>query len=334
MKLLWGGLFFMALSSVNRLSATGTADAMYEKIRQMSKAELHLHLGGSYPIEYLRTIATPEQFAALQAGIDQLAGGIEYQKAFFVFGLVSQIVNSLEKVEQGTFALCRALQADGVAYVEIRTGLKDFGSGYEADLKAVLHGIERAQQPDFKARVLLSVQRSSTPEHANATVDLAIKYRNHGVVGIDISGDSTIGDITPILPIILRAKKHGLAIALHIGESPLEKDQLLLLQTLKPDRIGHGVHLTPKAYAWIRAHKTPVEVCLTSSELAMMVDHHASHPGIEYYKNNHPIVICTDDPLIFRITLTQELLKLLNSGTLEFKDIEKIVRDSWRYAFL
>jgi adenosine deaminase len=326
----WVGLLLVVLPSMNMVSST---DYLYETIRQMPKAELHLHLGGSYPIEYLRTIATPEQIAALESGLDQLAGGIEYQKVFFAFGLVSQIINTEKRVEEGTFALCQVLQADGVMYVEIRTGLKDFGNGYRGYLKAVLRGIERAQRGDFKARVLLSIQRSSTVEFATATIDLALEYRNHGVVGIDISGDSTVGDITPILPIILRAKKHGLAIALHIGESPLEKDQMLLLETLEPDRIGHGVHLTPDAYAWIRAHKTPVEVCLTSSELTTMVDHHSSHPGIEYYKNDHPIVISTDDPLIFRTTLTQELLMLLNSGILELKDVEKIVRDSWRYAF-
>lgn len=314
--------------------AYASDEELMEKIRQLPKAELHLHLGGSYPIKYLQSIATPEQYTALQSGLDLVAGGIEYQKAFSVFGLVSQIVNSEQKVEDGTFALCKELQADSVTYVEIRTGLKNLGTGFEGYLDAALRGIQRAHTDGFQAYILLSVQRNSTPEFAQRTVDLALKYRPQGVVGIDISGDSTIGDITAILPILLDAKEQGLFIALHIGESGLEKDQLVLLETLQPERVGHAVHLTPEAYNWIREHKTPVEVCLTSSELAKMLDHHTMHPGIEYYRNNHPIAICTDDPLIFRTSLTQELLLLLDAKLLTFEEIEAIVRESRDYSFL
>ncbi len=304
-----------------------------ERIKNLPKAELHLHLGGSFPIAYLQTIATPEQFAALEAGLDRIAEGMAYQDTFFAFGLAAKIVNTEQKIEDGTFALCKELQEDGVDYVEIRTGLKNLGTGYQGYLDAVVRGIERAHKDGFKACILLSLQRNATEAYARATVDLAVAYRERGVAGIDISGDSTLGDITGILPIILEAKQAGLGIALHIGESPLETDQMLLLETLEPERVGHAVHLTDAAYAWIIAHKTPVEVCLTSSELTMMVDHHTMHPGIEYYRNNHPIVICTDDPLIFRTSLTEELLLLIYAGLLDVEEVEGIVQGTRGYVF-
>lgn len=304
-----------------------------QHIKQLRKAELHIHLGGAFPIEYLRTIATPEQILALEAGLDKISEGMDYQNTFFVFGLVAKIVNNEQKVEDGACALCKDLQADGVEYVEIRTGLKNLGCGYAAYLEAVVRGIQRVQTDRFQARILLSLQRNATQEYARATVDLALEYRDRGVVGIDISGDSTLGDIAGILPIILEAKEAGLRVALHIGESPLETDQLMLLETLEPERVGHAVHLIPEAYAWIIAHKTPVEVCLTSSELCMMVDHHTMHPGVEYYRNHHPIVICTDDPLIFRTSLTQELLLLIDAGLLTVEEIEAIVQESRAHGF-
>jgi len=40
---------------------------------------------------------------------------------------------------------------------------------------------------------------------AKLTVDLALKYHTQGVVGIDISDLSTIGDINAIIPELLRA---------------------------------------------------------------------------------------------------------------------------------
>jgi len=38
-------------------------------------------------------------------------------------------MNTEERLEKGTEALCRALDEDGVVYAEIRTGLKNFGNG-------------------------------------------------------------------------------------------------------------------------------------------------------------------------------------------------------------
>ena len=318
------------------IASTTPSDSVtiYEQIQQLSKAELHLHLGGSYPLEYLCSIATPEQYAALESGLTQLSGGIEYQKAFFVFGLVSAIVNTEQKIEDGTFALCKALQNDGITYVEIRTGLKNLGGGYEAYLQAVLRGVARATHPNFTARIVLSLQRNSPIIYAEKTIDLALAYRHHGIVGIDISGDSTLGDGKDLLSMLVRAKQAGLALLLHIGESPLETDQLLLLETLQPNRVGHAVHLTPDALAWIKEHKTPIEVCLTSSMLAKMVNHFTEHPGIEHGNNQHPIIICTDDPLIFKTSLTQEFMLLHDAHILDYAGIKRMIETSFNYAIL
>ncbi|MGE0010175.1 MAG: adenosine deaminase [Candidatus Babeliales bacterium] len=299
----------------------------YTIIKRLPKAELHIHLGGAYPLSYLRTIATPEQFAALQMGLDKVADKVEYQNIFSAFGLVSQIVNSEQKVEDGTYALCKELQADSVEYVEIRTGLKNMGNGYQSYLEAVLRGIERAMCANFRACVILSLQRNATMAYAQATIDLARAYKDRGIVGIDISGDSAIGDIRPILPIVLQAKTAGLKILVHIGESQFETDQMLLLETLQPDRVGHAVHLCDEAYQWIIAHKIPVEVCLTSAELTMMIDHHTMHPWIAYYRKGHPIIIGTDDPLLFRTNLTNEYMLLYDAGLLTLEEIANLTHN-------
>lgn len=56
--------------------------------QRMPKAELHLHLGGAYPLEYLTTIASEEQIGALQNYLDKISKGMTYQEAFNVFGVV------------------------------------------------------------------------------------------------------------------------------------------------------------------------------------------------------------------------------------------------------
>ncbi|MES2121838.1 MAG: hypothetical protein V4492_03550 [Chlamydiota bacterium] len=303
-------------------------DVNVNSFQQLRKAELHLHLGGSYPKEYLLSIATQEQKDQLEKELDAIAKGVSYCDVFAVFQLVGKIINSEEKVQEGVQQLCFELQKDYVDYVEIRTGLKDLGQGREAYLKAVLAGIQASKSPQFDAKVYLSLQRNSSAESVRETIHLALKYRELGVIGIDISGDSTVGAIDEIMPILIEGEKAGLAFVVHMGESPEESDQMLLLQMLHPIRIGHAVHLSREAREWIMKERIPVEVCLSSSVLAGMISDFAAHPGFEMCRSGHPIVFCSDDPLIFSTDLSRELQLAQQYGRFDRGEIEAIVHDA------
>lgn len=300
--------------------------------QKLPKAELHLHLGGSFPREYLFSIASPSEQEELTQALDLVAQGVDYHAAFRVFGLIAQIVNSEEKLQKGVKCLCKSLEEDGVRYVEIRTGLKNLGQGTEEYLKAVLRGIQEAASMQLKAKVVLSLQRSSSARVVQDTIDLALKYREEGVVGIDISGNSSIGQTSQIIPDLIRAKKEGIPFTVHMGEVAGETDQMLLLTLLEPKRIGHGVHLNDDAKEWILSRRVPLEVCLTSSVLVKMTDEYKKHPGFEFFREGHPIVFCTDDPLLFSTTLSQELLYAHELCGISIKEIEELVQNSFNYA--
>jgi len=310
---------FLTLSILMTFSSLDGQEGI-EYFQKLPKSELHLHLGGAYPLPYLLSIASPEQANILQNSLDLIAKGIGYKEVFHVFPLIAQIVNTNEKVEHGVKALCKELQEDGVIYAELRTGLKDLGGGYEEYLKGVLRGIK-----NYPVKLFLSLQRNSSVETAKATVDLAMNYQSQGVIGIDLSGDATHGVVENILPELLRAKAANLQLIVHMGESPEEKDQLKILEALQPDRIGHGVHLCKEAEQWMFSHRIPLEVCLTSSVLVQMVKDYHEHPGLRYFRQGHPIVLCTDDPLIFGVSLSQELQKAHEYCGLTLEEIEQII---------
>ncbi len=310
-------------------AAENNCDGEIVYFQELPKAELHIHLGGAYPQSYLFSIASAEQKQELSKKLNSIANRIDYHDVFQVFSLVSEIVNTEEKVEKGVEALCLALKEDNVVYVEIRCTLKDLGQGMEAYLNAILRGIERQASDRFTAKLILSLKRNSSLEAARQTVDLALEYRDQGVVGIDISGDSTIGQIDRILPELLRAKEEGLPFVVHIGESPYEKDQMRLLTTLDPVRVGHGIFLVREAADWILTHKTPLEICLTSSVLVQMIDTYDLHPGIQFFNKGHPVVFCTDDPLIFSTTLSKELRLAHRLAGFSLEDVKSITSNAF-----
>lgn len=186
--------------------------------------------------------------------------------------------------------------------------------------------VQGTKSTSLNTGVVLSLRRDTSATTATATVDLALKYRDKGVVGLDISGDSTKGDGSDIYPALRRAIAAGFPITLHIGESREEsaQQQMKELTELQPKRIGHGVYLCPEALQWIRDHKIPLEMCVASAVKTGMIDDASLHPGLQLHKDGHPIVICTDDPLIFQVSLSEECATVAQLAGLTTADISKL----------
>ena len=309
-----------------------------EQMKNMQKSELHLHIGGAWPLEYLKEISKPQEFIDLCLMLDQIqAAELDYHNAFRVFSLISKIVHSDERVENGVVALCKELLLDNVVYAEFRTGLKDLGSGLDGYSAAVLRGIQRGTDgTPLKVGLILSLRRDTPFSIAEQTIDLALKYHGQGVVGIDLSGDSTQGDGTHIFPALIRAKENNLPITLHIGESKEEtaEQQMMELLTIQPHRIGHGVHLCEEGKKWIKEKKILVELCLTSAVKAGMIRDAKEHPALQLLLQGHPVAICTDDPLVFNTTLSQEYTHVAILTGLLPEEIQESQKKIKNYNFL
>jgi len=166
-------------------------------------------------LEYLESIANSDQLHELKTCIKRIEEKQDYDEAFRIFDLgfirfifnissdiywylcfrhylqtVSEIVNTDEKIEEGTVQVYRFLAEDRIVYAELRTGLKDLGNGYESYLQSVLRGIERGSllYPTLKVKLVLSLRRNSNVSFAQETILLLKRYRESGIVGLDISG--------------------------------------------------------------------------------------------------------------------------------------------------
>lgn len=330
--------FTLCLFIMIGLTATALAlnsDEKYEILRSLPKYNSHCHLGGEIPLETLLKYASEDQRQALEKAVLELSEGKEYEKAFCIFPLISQIINTHEKIKEATYQTCQRFKLDNNQIVLMRTGLKIVENrSCEDYLNTVLEGVKEASADNFNVFLLLSLKRSSSLEMARLTVDLALKYQSKGVVGIDISDISTTGDITDILLELKRAKQSGLKLAVHMGESIKEKDQMLIMHELEPDLIDHGVNLCEEAKALIKKRNLPVTVCLTSSIATKMHDPEMPHPWVlENLINDHPIDLGTDDSTVFgNIFLTDEFFRLCSH--LEFEKVVEIANDSFERSKL
>jgi adenosine deaminase len=309
-------------------------------MERIQKTDLHIHLGGSWPMRYLQTIGDPDDVQKLKEFLSamELKTETDYHKCFEAFALASKIVNSNSRVKDGTIELCRELAQNGVVYTEIRTGLKNYdGEGYETYLEAVMEGIrEGCLNSSLQAYLILSLKRNSSVELAQETLRLLRKYRGV-VVGLDISDDALLGDSSGIRSIIQTIHDLEIPVALHLGEccEETEEQQMNELRLFNPRRIGHGVFLCESAQEWIYSRRLPIEMCLTSAVQAHMITTPSEHPALKLLREGYPIAICTDDPLIFGTDHIKEseLVARVSGSDLSVQEIERIHIQSLSYKF-
>lgn len=331
---------------LHKFASDKSYDNARAAIKAWPKAELHLHFTGAVPLWYLESIADSDEmrkeYDALVQNLDVLASGVDYHDSFRYFSHAYKLLNTYKKIENGIIAIAKEQLDDNVVYVEVRSGLRDLGDGLEEYLRSLLRGIERCP-PGIAVKLILSLRRDTPADVAQSIVDLAISYKDQGVVGIDVSGDSTVGDISNITPALRKAKEHGLGLSLHLGESFDEIDskekrakQAEILEILQPDRIGHGVYLSRQSVNWLLQHPNiPIEVCPSSSVLTGMIPKHNEHPGFVYHLDDaHPIIICTDDPLLFQANLTDEYMQFLQQQGVTLEKIKHMISGAFNFTFV
>lgn len=298
----FNSVLFQPNLSLAELMKTDKYLWLRDQIKRIPKVELHVHLGGAVPLEFLRKHSPPAIYVELIDIIDKIRAGVDYSDAFKAFELIGKVLNTDELAEEAAYSFCKAQFEDRVTYTEVRTGLKNLGTGFEGYLQAVLRGLKRGKNEfNIEVNLILSLRRNTPAKEAMETVQMALKYRKEGVTGIDISGESTKGDCSTIFDAINLAKINRLPITLHIGEQASEnpEQQMKELNHIVPQRIGHAVHLCPEAKAWVDRFKPVIEICLNSAVCVGMIKHPKDHPGLKMMREGHKVVFCTDDPTLF-----------------------------------
>ncbi|KAJ9629594.1 hypothetical protein H2203_001974 [Taxawa tesnikishii (nom. ined.)] len=227
---------------------------------------------------------------------------------------IYNLVTTIEDIRLSTLSVLRDFANDGVVYLELRTtprSIPDAGVTKETYVSSVLDTIDafNAQQDKIKTYLILSIDRRNNTDQADEVVDLALRYTDKGVLGVDLCGNPLCGDVSIFQPAFARAKAGGLNIALHFGEVPTSgtKEELQTLLSYGPQRLGHVICVPEEIKSEVLRKRLALELCLSCNVLAKLsmggfADHHFG----EWRKTNCPIALSTDDVGIFESSLSNE----------------------------
>lgn len=142
-------------------------------------------------------------------------------------------------------------------------------------------------------------------------VELCKKYRNDGVVAIDLAGDESLNceacpEHRKAFEEAVKSCVHRTVHAGEVGPPSVVKEAV---DVLKAERIGHGYHTIEDEvlYKRLLKKKTHFETCPISSRLTGGCDpDFTKHPIIRFMKDKANYSLNTDDPLVFNSTLNSD----------------------------
>ncbi|XP_019896123.2 adenosine deaminase-like protein isoform X3 [Esox lucius] len=285
------------------------ADLFY---RQMPKVELHAHLNGSVSFSTIEKLMARKPHLNIEHNMTAILSGQKrtLDECFQVFKVIHQLIDTEEDILMVAKDVIREFAEDGVKYLELRTTPredKNTGMTKRSYVQTVIEAIRQCKNEglDIEVRLLVSVDRRHGVEVAMKTVKLAedfMRSTDGFVVGLDLSGDPTVGHGGDLLPALQKAKNCGLKLSLHLSEVPSQVDESELLLNIPPDRIGHGTFLHPEVGGAqslvdkVMKNNTPLgknvlKLCLTSNVKGQTVSSYSNHHLLYWYQKGHPIVI-------------------------------------------
>ncbi len=308
-------------------------------IRQLPKAELHLHLEGAVEPATLFELRQRHGERSTRAEVETLYNYADFQSFLMAFKAVSEHLRGAEDYELIAYRLMQRLKEECVLHAEVYVAV-GVCLHRKQDFATIFEGLERGRvrgAREFGVSLLwiFDATRHFGVEEAQKVFELAVRYHDRHVVGVGIGGDEQKAPPELFRSVYGYAEENGLRLTAHAGETGPPESVWGALN-LHAERIGHAFTAAQDAdlIEELAQRQIPVELCITSNLRTGVCKAVAEHPTKNYFDQGVMITLNTDDPALFGTTLSREYQ--LAQETFGFSDehLRELARNSFEASFL
>lgn len=331
-----------------------------DEIRRAPKALLHDHLDGGLRPATVIELADAVGHRLPVTGVDELAawftssadsGSLErYLETFSHTVAVMQTPEALYRVA----AECALdLAADGVVYAEVRFAPEQHlarGLSLPEVVEAVLAGIAAgsvdaaASGSPIRVGTLLTAMRHAA--RSTEIAELAVRFRDVGVVGFDIAGAEAGYPPTRHLDAFEYLQRENFHFTIHAGEAFGLPSIWQAIQWCGADRLGHGVRIVddiepsvdgPKLgrlAAYVRDKRIPLELCPSSNVQTGAAASIAEHPIGLLRQLRFRVTVNTDNRLMSGTSMSREMALLVDAFSYGWSDLQWFTINAMKSSFI
>jgi adenosine deaminase len=317
---------------------------IHDYVREMPKAELHIHHEGAVLPETLLKLADRHGVRLPARDLDGMRDFYTFRDFDHFVEVYMQINACLREVDD--FVLITRELGDeaarqNVRYMEVTispgTLHKMHGLSFEEMYEGVKDGARQAfEQHGVRMQFIVDIVRDIGTEFQWRGARWAATAAGDGVVALGLGGTEARYPAEDFREMFDFARAHGLHSVPHAGEHVGPPSVWAAIRALGAERIGHGVRSIedPALVEYLAEHQILLEVSPTSNICTGAIPSWEEHPMRRLFEAGVPVTVNSDDPPMFNTTLTEEYMVLVDRFGFSVDELESITLLALERSFL
>ena len=311
-------------------------------IKKIPKAELHLHIEGTFEPELMFEIAQRNKVEIPYQSVEEVKKAYQFSclqdflDIYYAGASVLLYERDFYDLTMAYFAHCAE---ENVVHTEImfdpQTHTKR-GVSFET----VINGIQKAREDakekyEISSLLIMSYLRHLSEEDAFETLEQSLPYK-HLIKAVGLDSSEKGNPPSKFQKVFEVSIKEGYVPVAHAGEEGPAEYIWEALDLLKISRIDHGNNcLTDKVLVKrLVDDKIALTVCPLSNLELKVVDDLKDHPLKKMLNLGLKATVNSDDPAYFGGYMNANFLQTAEALDLTKEDVKTLVKNSFEYSLL
>ena len=311
-------------------------------IKGIPKAELHLHIEGTFEPELMFQIAKRNNIKIKYNSVEEVKKAYDFnnlQDFLNIYYAGASVLINEQDFYDLTWAYLQKIHSQNVIHTEIFFDPQthtDRGIKFETVIKGISRALEDGKNKlGISSKLIMCFLRHLDEEAAIKTLRTALNYKELiTAVGLD---SSEIGHPpSKFQRVFEMAKAEGFLTVAHAGEEGPAQYVWEALNLLKVSRVDHGNHSLDdeKLVQELVSRKMPLTVCPLSNLKLKVVKNLKEHPLRKMLQKGLLVTINSDDPAYFGGYINENYLAISEALNLSKEEISTLAKNSFRASFL
>ncbi len=315
---------------------------LHKFIEGMPKAELHLHIEGTFEPELMFAIAKRNGIALKYSSIEELKAAYRFQNLqefLDIYYEGARVLLQEEDFYELTMAYFQKVHAQHVVHAELFFDPQTH-TQRGVLMETVIGGIDRAcvdaqQRYGISSRLILCFLRHLSAANAMQTLEEALPFR-HLITAVGLDSSELGNPPSKFVEVFSRAREQGFRTVAHAGEEgPVEYIEEAL-DLLNVSRIDHGNRCedNPAVLKRLVDLKMPLTICPLSNHKLCVVKALEDHPVRRFLEEGLVVTINSDDPAYFGGYMNENFHAVQQSLDLTREEILVLSENAFMASFL
>lgn len=311
-------------------------------IAALPKAELHLHIEGTFEPEAIFTFAERNRMPLRYRSVEALRAAYAFtdlQSFLDLYYEAMSVLRTEADFEELAWAYLKRARAQNVRHAEIFFDPQAHtarGISYGTVVGGLRAALSRAERElGMSTQLIACFLRDQSAESAMRTLD-DVLADGERVIAVGLDSAEAGNPPEKFKDVFDRARANGLRTVAHAGEEGPPAYITQAIDLLGVSRVDHGVRCLEDAalVARLREMRMPLTVCPLSNVRLRVVDTLAHHPLKRMLDSGLVATVNSDDPAYFGGYIGENFEQTASALALTGDDLLTLARNAFEASFI